>query len=391
MRINLKRVASAAAVLAVVAGVAPFLTISAAHALGTSNGTLAMTPPSGNSGTAFALDPADPQVCPGDGATDGYRWQTFMAPASIDPATLTFDANGPIPQAGEFTQPLFDTGGSPVVQQNPDIGTAFISGIPQMNFAVFGPGVVPPGSYNIGIACTLGPPDADQLETFWALPITITTAATGGGPSQLTYGPAAAPAVPAAPVLNSLTPGDQTLAAAFTPTGTATPPVTGYTATATPTAGGTAVTANGATSPITIPGLTNGTQYDVTVHATNSVGNSAESNVLQGTPAVAPRAPVTNLTATPGTEQVTLSWTAPADGPTGYLVAVSPADAGPFTTSATTQLVTGLTPGTVYTFTVTPQHATPPTANPPPCRRHRSIARCCSRTSPSPVPRVPWC
>lgn len=359
MKISLKRVTSVVAVLAVTTAIS-LLDVPGASAAppGTPpNGSLTLTPPSGNSDTDFVLDPDDPQVCPGDGATDGYRWQTFMTPTSIDPATLTYGGSGPQSQGGEFTVPLFDTGGNPVINRNPDVGTASISGIPTMDFAAFGPGVVPAGEYYIGIACTL----SGVTETFWSLPITITTNATTGGSSQLDY---AKGAKPVAPVLTSLTPDDGSLTAAFTHAASD-PPTTQFTVTATPTGGGTPVTATGATSPVAVSGLTNGTSYDVTVRATNSVGDSPESNVLQGTPNPAARPPVQNLTATPGTGKVDLAWDPPASGPapTGYQVDVVPNE-GTTNVSGTTAEVTGLTAGTTYTFTVTPLHPSPYVATP---------------------------
>jgi hypothetical protein len=356
VKISLKRVTSVVAVLAVAAA-ASLVNVPGASAAppGTPpNGSLTLTPPSGNSDTDFVLDPDDPQVCPGDGATDGYRWQTFMTPTSIDPATLTYGGTGPQPQGGEFTQPLFDTGANPVINRNPDVGTANISGIPTMDFAVFGPGVVPAGEYFIGIACTL----SGMTETFWSVPITITTNASTGGSSQLDY---AKGAKPVAPVLTSLTPDDGSLTTAFTHA-TSDPPTTQFTVTATPTGGGTPVTATGAASPIAVSGLTNGTSYDVTVRATNSVGDSPESNMLQGTPNPAPRPPVQNLTATPGTGQVDLTWDPPASGPApiGYQVDVAPNEGTmSHTGTDTTAEVTGLTAGTTYTFTVTPLHPSP--------------------------------
>ena len=64
----------------------------------------------------------------------------------------------------------------------------------------------------------------------------------------------------------------------------------------------------------TVTPLNNGTTYFFQVRGRNSVGGGAESTEREGTPeAKAPGAP-TNLTATEGDEQVTLSWTAPADG-----------------------------------------------------------------------------
>jgi RHS repeat-associated protein len=71
--------------------------------------------------------------------------------------------------------------------------------------------------------------------------------------------------------------------------------------------------------------------------------------------ATVPGAP-TAVTATAGTGQATVSWTAPASngGSTvlGYVVTASPGGVTASSTSATSAIVTGLTGGTAYTFTV---------------------------------------
>lgn len=83
------------------------------------------------------------------------------------------------------------------------------------------------------------------------------------------------PAVPAAPTNVVATAAYASASVAFTPQvhQEGDLPITGYTVTSSP--GG--VTATGSSSPINVPGLTNGTTYTFTVKATNSVGQSAAS------------------------------------------------------------------------------------------------------------------
>jgi titin len=137
--------------------------------------------------------------------------------------------------------------------------------------------------------------------------------------------------------------------------------VTGYVVT--PSIGGVAQTPVTFTSGATtqnVTGLTNGMAYTFTVAALNEVGTGPESvpsaAVIPATEAGAP----TGVSGISGNTVVALSWTAPAsDGGsavTGYVV--TPWIGGvaqipvAFSSTATTQNVTGLTNGTAYTFTV---------------------------------------
>ncbi|MDP7353434.1 MAG: fibronectin type III domain-containing protein, partial [Acidimicrobiales bacterium] len=86
-------------------------------------------------------------------------------------------------------------------------------------------------------------------------------------------------------------------------------------------------------------------------------GDGPASDQVTATPAAVPDQP--SLSATPGNQQVELSWTAPADNGsliTDYTVTVSPPD-GTCTPVATSCTVDGLNNGTGYTFTVTATNA----------------------------------
>ena len=132
--------------------------------------------------------------------------------------------------------------------------------------------------------------------------------------------------------------------------------ITEYTATATSVSPPGTFTATGASSPLTVPGLTNGVDYTITVRATNSVGDSIESassNVVR--PATVPGAP-TVVSAAAGNEQAVISFTAPAsDGGsaiTSYTVKSSPTATYTATGGSSPITVLGLSNGTTYNFIV---------------------------------------
>ncbi|GAC1594008.1 MAG: hypothetical protein NVS3B21_15610 [Acidimicrobiales bacterium] len=373
MKSSLKtRLGAGAAVLAAATAtlVSPLFTATPAFAAGTAQiPGASLNPLTGQSGTTFNVSLPSGAACPGDSTNSGYRWQTYMVPSAVDPSTLQFGSTGP---TGTGNHPLFDTTGAPVVNQQTanqttSGGPGVIQNIPAMNYAVYTPGQIPAGVYNIGIACTLGGASTTQESSFWNVQITVTTnavATAGSDPAAFTWTKGARPL---APTLNTLTPGNGTLTAAFTPV-TSDPATSGFTVTATPSGGGAATTATGTGSPITVAGLTNGTAYTVTVHATNSIGSSPESNALSATVNPPANPPVTNFVGTPGPQQVALSWVAPATGgtPANYTLAISPTAptaAGTFPATlagtSTSYTVTNLTAGTSYTFTLTPTYAAP--------------------------------
>jgi hypothetical protein len=158
--------------------------------------------------------------------------------------------------------------------------------------------------------------------------------------------------VPGAPTIGTATKGNAQATVTFTAPGSnGGSAITGYTVTSSP--GG--ITATGSASPITITGLTNGTAYTFTVTATNANGIGPVSPASNSvTPSAVPGAPTIG-TATKGNAQAIVTFTAPGSNGgsaiIGYTVTSSP---GGITAAGSTSpiIVTGLTNGTAYTFTV---------------------------------------
>ncbi len=190
--------------------------------------------------------------------------------------------------------------------------------------------------------------------TAYTFTVRATNGVGTGGPSAASNSVTPA-TVPGAPTGAVATAGNTQATVLFTPPasngGSA---ITIYTVTSNP--GG--ITATGGASPITVTGLTNGVAHTFTVTASNSIGNSAPSAPTSSvTPSLgAPPGLPTAVSATAGTTQATVSFTPPASNGgsaiSGYTVTSSPSG---FTASgaASPIVVTGLTNGTAYVFTVT--------------------------------------
>jgi hypothetical protein len=114
------------------------------------------------------------------------------------------------------------------------------------------------------------------------------------------------------------------------------------------------------TTSYTDTGLTNGTTYYYVVSAVNSYGESANSSEVSATPLAPPAAP-TNLTATAGNQQVSLSWSASTGTVTSYHVKRSTTNGSGYTQigapTTTSYTDTTVTNGTTYYYVVTAVNA----------------------------------
>ena len=163
--------------------------------------------------------------------------------------------------------------------------------------------------------------------------------------------------VPNPPTNVSAVAGNAQATVSFTPpTNNGGSTITSYTVTSSPGN----IKKTGASSPLTVTGLTNGTAYTFTVVATNAIGNSVPSTASTAvTPATVPNAP-TSISAVAGNTQATVSFTPPTNNGgsaiIGYTVTSNP---GNITKTGTSSplIVTGLTNGTSYTFTVVATNA----------------------------------
>jgi fibronectin type 3 domain-containing protein len=127
------------------------------------------------------------------------------------------------------------------------------------------------------------------------------------------------------------------------------------------TSNGTKIT--GVTSPYTQTGLTNGTTYYYVVTAVTGTTESVASNEVSASPSATALSAPTQITATPGSNQVTLAWL-PVGGASSYNIYYS-TTTGVTTVNGTKiadvtmpYVQTGLTNGTTYYYVVTAVNTT---------------------------------
>ena len=178
------------------------------------------------------------------------------------------------------------------------------------------------------------------------------------------------PQPPGAPTGLTATVGDGTITLSWTaPTNIGGSAIASYTIQQSTNAGNTwtaSIPPISAGTTVTVTGLTNDQIYHFRVNATNAQGAGTASNIVIATPtasaqqSTAPSAP-TNLLATVGNTQITLSWTAPTNTGSSTIIrynieqstdGTSWTASTPATATGLTQTVTGLTNGQEYQFRV---------------------------------------
>lgn len=189
-----------------------------AQAAGTNAGNATAVDPangqpltSGTKATDFTLKLPAGAACSGDSANDAYRVQSYHVKSTVDPASLTFDSSGPMPNGtgANFSQPLYATNGNPYIDgqtapATPAPGPGPVTNIPAFDFSLYDAGTLPAGTYNLGIACTKGNASATQQDKYWNIVFTVaadqswvaanptgggattTTTAAGGGATTTT-------------------------------------------------------------------------------------------------------------------------------------------------------------------------------------------------------------
>ena len=134
----------------------------------------------GGSATAFTFQLPSGAACTGD-SIGGYRVQSYMVPAAVDPQTLTFNFIGPVPlgSGASYRQLLYrSASGQSFFNVATGINDGLVLTLPGFDFASprFVPGFVLPGTYNVGIMCTKSA--GAVVDKYWNTQITFATSAT---------------------------------------------------------------------------------------------------------------------------------------------------------------------------------------------------------------------
>ena len=311
-----------------------------------------------NNSTWTAFDPVDtvtPVVI--TGLTNGTAYTVYLrARNSVGPGTASSSASGTprttpgAPTLGTitpgnaqlsvaFTAPT-STGGADITdyEYSTDNGTSYKAA----------------GSTTSPLTLTTVSGSSAALvngTTYTILLRAVNAAGSGTASSSGTGTPRTTPSAPTSLVA---TPGNGELSIAFTAGSDGGSAITNYEYSLNNSTW-TALNPVDTTTPVTIPGLTNGTAYTVYLRAVNAAGSGAGSSGVSGTPRTTPGAPTIG-TITPGNGQLSVAFSAPAsDGGSAITDYKWSVDGATYTTRAGTAspiVITGLNNGTAYTVRI---------------------------------------
>ena len=316
------------------------------------------------------------------------------------PGVFSFDQPALIPPQGSYNAAVTFTPASPTYSS-----VAFTIPV-QVNGPPLSPTLLTATPTNAQVALTWAPPLSDGGATINGYTVTLSpnsgscdvvalTALCSGLSNGITYtftvraangfgpGPEASTSAtpytaPSAPSSVTAIPGNgQASVSWLSPTSDGGSPITGYAVSSVPS-GATCVTSS---LTALCSGLINGTPYTFSVVARNAAGDSVAAMSNTATPDVVPSAPV-GVTAVSGNSQVSVRWLAPAPNGgtpvTAYTVTSAPGGKTCSTSVSLTCVVTELTNGTSYTFSVVARNAA-----------GDSVAATSNTATPMTVPGVP--
>jgi titin len=174
--------------------------------------------------------------------------------------------------------------------------------------------------------------------------------AIGDGPFSSPSGTLTPNGPPGSPTITSIAPEDGALQVNFTPP-VSSEPITGYLYQLNGT--GPWYSSSATSSPLTIPGLTDGTPYSVEIEAVDSIGAGAASNSVTQTPVALPGAPTITAVQV-GSTTASITFTPGGNGGSAissYRYSINGGSTWTTTTSTTSPVsLSSLTNGTTYAF-----------------------------------------
>jgi hypothetical protein len=232
-------------------------------------------------------------------------------------------------QAGRYSESTNDflPPNAPTIGAATDVGTnqAYNNGAATVTFTPSATGVVAtsytvtssPGGYTA--TGTSSPLTVTGLQSGTSYTFSvIATNAFGNSSASAASNSITATTVPQAPTIGTASDvgtnvawGNAQAVVTFTANATGGKPITAYTVTSSGSQ-----TATGASSPLTVSGMSGGTNYSFTAVATNANGSSLASGSASVTPTTVP-AQVTGVSATSGVNNDSASWSIPDNGGLG--------------------------------------------------------------------------